>query len=96
MEGMFDLFSVAVLEEELTSTSDIIVLNFLAFIRDVEDYVNHYVNGYVRILLYLDNDKAGDKATRYLTEKFPSVIDQRETYKNHKDLNEHLCHVGGS
>ena len=93
VEGMFDLFSLAVLEEELTSTSDVIVLNSLAFISDVEDYVNHYVNGYVTILLYLDNDRAGDKTTEYLTEKYPFVIDQRATYKSHKDLNEYLCHV---
>ncbi|GAA3560378.1 toprim domain-containing protein [Snuella lapsa] len=96
VEGMFDLFSLTVLEKELTNTSDIIVLNSLAFIRDVEDYVNHYVNHYVRILLYLDNDRAGDKATRYLTEIFPFVTDKKETYKNHKDLNEYLCHVRGS
>ncbi|GAA3552544.1 toprim domain-containing protein [Snuella lapsa] len=100
MEGMFDLFSLAVLNEELASTSDIIVLNSLAFIRNVEDYVNRYINDYVncydRILLYLDNDTTGDNGTQYLKENYPSVTDQRETYKNHKDLNEYLCHVRGS
>lgn len=90
LEGMFDLLSLATLENELLDTSDIIVLNSIAFIKDVAPYIDTYE----RTLLYLDNDSAGTKAANYLLENNPKVIDKSDTYKNHKDLNNYLCDGG--
>lgn len=87
LEGMFDMLSLATLEQELLNTSDIIVLNSIAFIKDMVPYINHYE----QTLLYLDNDTAGRAATKYLMEINHQVIDKSSTYKHYKDLNKYLC-----
>ena len=62
LEGMFDLLSLATLDERLLKASDIMVLNSIAFIKDMETYIKNYESVY----LYLDNDTAGKNATKYL------------------------------
>lgn len=91
LEGMFDLLSLATLDQELLNTSDILVLNSIAFINAIERHIPKYES----IHLYLDNDRAGERATEYLTRKYNHVIDKRENYKNHKDLNDLICHEKG-
>jgi DNA primase len=91
LEGMFDLLSLVTLDQELLNTSDILVLNSIAFIKAVERHIPKYES----IHLYLDNDRAGQQATEYLTKKYKHVIDKRDTYKNHKDLNDSICHEKG-
>ncbi|XMO88043.1 toprim domain-containing protein [Algibacter sp. AS12] len=88
LEGMFDLLSLAVRNETLLDISDILVLNSIAFAKDIEQYIPKYdlVN------LYLDNDKAGKNTTEYLKETHKNIIDQSNIYKNHKDLNDLLCY----
>jgi len=88
LEGMFDLLSLAVRIETLLETSDILVLNSIAYAKDIEKYIPKYdlVN------LYLDNDKPGKNTTKYLTENHKNIIDQSNIYKNHKDLNDLLCY----
>ncbi len=88
LEGMFDLLSLAMINDSLLKTSDILVLNSLALIKATETIITKYE----LVELYLDNDSAGENATRYLTEKHPHIIDQSDAYKNHKDLNDFLCH----
>ena len=88
LEGMFDLLSLAVLNETLLNTSDIIVLKSIAFIKDME----YYLNSYNQVHLYLDKDTAGRKATQYLMITYNNVIDHSYIYKNHKDLNELVCY----
>jgi len=88
LEGMFDLLSLAVLKEALINVSDILVLNSLAFVKDVEVHFSDYE----MVHLYLDNDEAGKKTTLYLTNKYSHVLDESDSYKNHKDLNDFLCH----
>ncbi len=88
MEGIFDLLSFAVLNEFLVSSSSIIVLNSIAFIKDIE----HLISNYTQVHLYLDNDNAGQDATKYLTKNYNHIIDKSNSYKNHKDLNDFLCH----
>jgi len=88
LEGMFDLLSLATLDQELLNTSDILVLNSIAFIKAIERHIPKYES----IHLYLDNDKAGERASDYLVKKYKHVIDKRESYKNHKDLNDFICH----
>ncbi|WP_233530606.1 toprim domain-containing protein [Gelidibacter salicanalis] len=88
LEGMFDLLSLAVMNETLINVSDILVLNSLAFIRDIEVHISSYEF----VHLYLDNDEAGKKAALYLTNKYGHVLDGSYGYKDHKDLNDFLCH----
>jgi len=88
LEGMFDLLSLAVRNETFLDISDILVLNSIAFVKDIEKHIPKYdlVN------LYLDNDKSGKNTTKYLTENHKNIIDQSNIYKNHKDLNDLLCY----
>ncbi len=88
LEGMFDLLSLAVLNAPLIEVSDVMVLNSIAFIKNIEPHISNYEI----VDLYLDNDSAGQNATLYLTKKFCYVNDQSDGYKNHKDLNDLLCH----
>jgi len=86
IEGMFDLLSLAVIDNKLIQNSDIIILNSLAFINQIESQISNYE----KIILMLDNDHAGKKATQQLQGQFPQAIDQSYTYNNYKDLNEKL------
>ena len=88
LEGMFDLLSLATLDDDLLKTSDILVLNSIAFIKLIEKYIGNYE----LVHLYLDNDNGGHLATMSLIKKYNHVIDQRHIYKNHKDLNDLIVH----
>lgn len=89
LEGMFDLLSLAMLDIELMSSSDILVLNSIALVEKSEKHID----GYETLYAYFDNDAAGERATGYLIQKYRNLIDRSGTYKTHKDLNEYLCHV---
>ena len=88
LEGMFDLLSLAVLNNPLLEVSDIVVLNSIAFVKDIEKKIPKYES----VHLYLDNDMAGKKATQYLIQTYNQVIDQSSIYKYNKDLNDLVCH----
>ncbi|WP_338357635.1 toprim domain-containing protein [Yeosuana marina] len=88
LEGMFDLLTLATLNEDPLKTSDILVLNSIGFIKAIERHIPKYES----VHLYLDNDKAGERATEYLTKKHKHIIDQSSSYKNHNDLNDLICH----
>lgn len=88
LEGMFDLLSLAVLNETLLKSSDVLILNSIAFIKDIE----HHITAYKLVYLYLDHDTAGQNATQYLMNIYNQVIDQSDIYKNYKDLNDLLCY----
>ncbi|WKB81363.1 toprim domain-containing protein [Cellulophaga lytica] len=88
LEGLFDLLSLATLKPRELKVSDIIVLNSIAFIKDVQIHFSKYEC----IHLYLDNDLAGEEATMYLKKNHKYIIDCRDTYKNYKDLNDFLCY----
>lgn len=86
IEGMFDLLSLATMNPILVYESDVLVLNSIAFLRDIENLLPTYNT----IFLYLDNDTAGNSATSKLTRRFGHSIDCRSEYKEYKDLNEKL------
>ena len=88
LEGMFDLLSLAVLNESLMKISDVMVLNSISFIK----YIELQIPDYESVHLYLDCDSAGQKAAEYLKTKYSHVFDKSDFYKNHKDLNEFLCY----
>ena len=89
LEGIFDLLSLAIVDDVLLSTSDILVLNSISFINDIEKHISKYA----LIHLYLDNDSAGQKASQYLINKYKHSIDKSLSYKNFKDLNDLLNHA---
>ena len=88
LEGMFDLLSLAVFNEHLVKDSDVVVLNSISFIKNIETQISNYES----VSLFLDCDNAGRNASNYLTTKYSHVFDKSDFYKNHKDLNEFLCH----
>ena len=90
-EGIFDFLSLAVLEPEVVATSDCLILNSLSFIKDS----HALLRSYKEVLLYLDNDAAGKKATQSLLSQFPSALDRSSSYSNFTDLNNWLTHEKG-
>ncbi|MGB7786934.1 MAG: toprim domain-containing protein [Salinimicrobium sp.] len=87
-EGMFDFLSLAILEKDLVNSSDVIILNSLSFLNKIAGHLSMYQN----IRLYLANDPAGDKATDRILSLYPQSIDERDSYKRFKDLNEKLIY----
>ncbi|WP_289022033.1 toprim domain-containing protein [uncultured Salegentibacter sp.] len=85
-EGMFDFLSLATIDEDLVQSSDSIILNSLAFIKRIEILIPKYK----RVLLFLDNDPAGEKATASLLNQFDNVNDCSDFYSGYGDLNEKL------
>ena len=76
VEGMFDLLSLVKLNNKLLSNSDIIVLNSIAFIKVVEQYINNYT----QVNLYLDNDTTGRNAADYLMSTYSHITNKSFLY----------------
>jgi DNA primase len=86
-EGFFDLLSYCEHYPNGLQNKDIIVLNSLSLIQKAIDLIHFYE--FSEVVLYLDNDTAGDKATEKLKGTFfDSVNDQRYLYADYKDFNE--------
>ena len=85
-EGMFDFLSLATIDKDLVQSSDSIILNSLAFIKRIETLIPKYK----RVLLFLDNDSAGEKATALLLNQYDHITDHSDSYKDYVDLNEKL------
>jgi len=85
-EGMFDFLSLATIDEDLVQSSDSIILNSLVFIKRIETLIPKYK----RVLLFLDNDSAGEKATASLLNQYDHITDRSDSYKDYVDLNEKL------
>ncbi len=88
VEGMFDLLSLEVLDEQLTISSDLMVLNSLGNIEKIKGSFK----AYPEVFLYLDNDKAGKAAAKNLLSRFKHFTDRSVSFRNFKDLNEKLQH----
>ena len=85
-EGMFDFLSLATLDPERVSTSDCVVLNSLSFLEDVTSLIHYYSE----VFLYLDNDPAGQKATKDLMAEGIPATDMSGEYSGYPDLNDKL------
>ncbi|MCL6217038.1 toprim domain-containing protein [Zunongwangia pacifica] len=85
-EGIFDFLSLAVINEELVMASDIIVLNSLSFLKDIEELIPYYPE----VLLFLDHDAAGEKATKELLNLYDNITDSSALYNGYVDLNDKL------
>ena len=68
------------------TNKDFIILNSVALVDKSIEVIKQYDD----VKLALDNDKAGDTATKKITEHIPTAKDVRKYYKNFKDLNEFI------
>ena len=68
------------------TNKDFIILNSVALVDKSIQIISRYDN----ISLALDNDNAGDIATKKIIEHIPKATDVRKFYKNYKDLNEFI------
>jgi DNA primase len=84
-EGFFDFLSYLTINGD-NKAKDYLILNSVALVEKALTPLEEYEN----IVLFLDNDNAGNKATLKIQEKFPSAEDRRNTYKKFNDLNEYL------
>ena len=85
-EGMFDFLSLATMDKNLVENSNCIILNSLAFIKRIEILIPEYD----RVLLFLDNDPAGKKATTSLFSLYNNITDCSDSYSAYIDLNDKL------
>ncbi|MEQ8906419.1 toprim domain-containing protein [Ekhidna sp.] len=88
-EGFFDFFSYLELYPDKAGATHVI-LNSVAMIdRAILFLREQDING--KIELYLDHDSAGRRASEKLIKAFGDrVVDQSESYRLSKDLNDHL------
>ena len=86
-EGFFDFLTALAYFKIIKPNNDTIILNSLAFL----DKIVPELKNYKRINLYLDNDKAGQKAVESIKNNHSLVINQAvKIYPNHKDFNAFL------
>jgi len=83
-EGMFDFFSLLTLYPGLPHKSDFLVLNSVSFIKRVQKIAMPYP----KVGLYLDNDMAGNRATKQLMADLSNSVDMSALYEGKKDLNQ--------
>ncbi len=86
-EGFFDFLSFKNVEKSLEKEpSDYIILNSVAMISKIKKSLGQYEN----IELYFDNDAAGNRAVKMITNESKNAEDCRVLYSDFKDLNEWL------
>ncbi len=83
-EGMFDFFSLLTLYPGLPQKSDFLVLNSVSFVNRIQNVIQNYS----KVVLYLDNDDSGKKATKKLLADSHNSVDMSAIYETKKDLNE--------
>ena len=90
-EGFFDFLSfLAIHQKQEVPRMDFLVLNSLSFAQKSLDIMT----AYLRVRLYLDNDKAGEKHFQQIQKSCPQAKDERRLYQGYKDLNDWLMHMG--
>lgn len=87
-EGFFDFLSWQVLQSSKNPSCDVVVLNSVNNLSKATDYLKLHD----RIICFLDNDTAGQKAVASIksTISGKEVLDMSHLYQHHKDLNEML------
>jgi DNA primase len=85
-EGFFSYLSFLQREDGIQPSGTVVVLNSLSFLPQMIDYWA----GRVLVYSFLDNDKAGDKATALLKVSTP-LQDMRNKYKGYNDWNDFIC-----
>ncbi|MCW3167880.1 toprim domain-containing protein [Chryseobacterium sp. 09-1422] len=88
-EGFFDFLSFKNAENFLAKEpSDYIILNSVSMLHTIKESLNKYEN----IMLYIDNDDAGNRAVRMIKDENQNAEDCRDLYSDFKDLNDWLMH----
>ncbi len=85
-EGIFDMISYKQLATYSSRQSDLLILNSTANLNRGIDALQ----GYEKINLFLDNDRAGNEATQKIRDEYPFSKDKRWIYSGFKDFNELL------
>ena len=90
-EGFMDFLSYQTLKINIPDPDDdFIILNSTTLVEKIKPKIKNYS----RIKLFLDNDDAGNKATKFIIENAKTeVMDCRIHYSNFNDLNEYLIAV---
>ncbi len=89
-EGFFDFLSFQVLPINVgQESSDFLILNSLSFFEQVSPFMESYLS----VDLYLDNNKAGRNYTCLALPRSTCYTDKSDLYKNHEDLNDMLCGI---
>jgi len=87
-EGFMDMLSFATLCGGVKH--NYVVLNSIVNKEAALDTLKTLQN---QVYLCLDNDQGGESTTRWLLDALPSVIDIRNRFAPHKDVNDYLCHI---
>ncbi|GAA6213274.1 toprim domain-containing protein [Hyphomicrobiales bacterium 4NK60-0047b] len=88
-EGFFDFLSALVLGNKERFLEDVIILHSVAMVSNAKKKIEE--KNYKKVLLCLDNDKAGKQAAiGFGTLKELEVIDSSSKYFAFKDLNDYL------
>ena len=93
-EGFFDMLTYATIETSMPGAGicigvscDFYVLNGVGEVRLLLPYIEEYES----IHCYLDNDDAGETATKAIMSAFPNIsIDESYRYEEYNDLNDML------
>jgi DNA primase len=86
-EGFIDFLSWFSCKLFFTGRHDYLILNTLSFLNKSKSVIN----GYNEVLLFLDNDEAGKRASAELIEAGGSkCIDMSVEYSEYKDLNDSI------
>ena len=87
-EGFFDFLSWQVMQSSLCPSCDVVVLNSVSNLNRASDYLRLHD----KIICFLDNDMAGQKAFASIKTILPDkqIADMSHLYQKHKDLNEML------
>lgn len=87
-EGFFDFLSWQVMQSSLCPSCDVVVLNSVSNLNRASDYLRLHD----KIICFLDNDMAGQKAFASIRTMLPAkqITDMAHLYQKHKDLSEML------
>ncbi len=92
-EGFFDFLSYQTIHQnQAPFSSDFLILNSTSFFERSRSFMEQHNS----IRLYLDRDKTGQNCTQRAIESSKKYIDESILYKEYKDLNEWMQHIGKS
>ena len=83
-EGFMDALSFV--EMKPFFIGDLLVMNSISLLNRTKEHLKIYSE----ILLFLDNDKAGETCKNEILKSFPEAKNHSEIYALHKDLNDYL------
>lgn len=94
-EGMFDFLTYKTMLDRSDDKEEFIILNSTTMAMHAAELIKNDINAaHKRIILWLDNEEAGSKAsgsvaraTRYFTGLECQVLSANENYKGYNDLN---------